>query len=129
MKEVIEQKEETGGASFFCSIVFALRKSITTIDQNKFKSIKYTQERKSYMSFYDFSAKKINGQEMKMEDYKGKVVLVVNTASKCGLTPQFKDLELLYQGFQEKGFEILGFPCNQFANQDSGSNEEMNQTY
>jgi glutathione peroxidase len=79
------------------------------------------------MNFYDFSAKKINGQEIKMEDYKGKVVLVVNTASKCGLTPQFKDLESLYQGFQEKGFEILGFPCNQFANQDSGSNEEISE--
>jgi glutathione peroxidase len=79
------------------------------------------------MNFYDFSAKKINGQEIKMEDYKGKVVLVVNTASKCGLTPQFKDLESLYQGFQEKGFQILGFPCNQFANQDSGSNEEISE--
>ena len=79
------------------------------------------------MNFYDFSAKKINGQEIKMEDYKGDVVLVVNTASKCGLTPQFKDLESLQQEFQEKGLEILGFPCNQFANQDSGSNEEISE--
>ena len=77
------------------------------------------------MSFYDFSAKDINGKEIKMDSYKGKVVLVVNTASKCGLTPQFKDLEELYKIYKDKGLEILGFPCNQFANQDSGSNEEI----
>jgi len=79
------------------------------------------------MSFYEFSAKDIDGQEVNMEDYKGKVVLIVNTASKCGLTPQFKDLEELYEEYKERGFEILGFPCNQFANQDSGSNEEIHQ--
>lgn len=77
------------------------------------------------MSFYDFSARKINGVNVKMENYKGKVVLVVNTASKCGLTPQFKDLETLYLDYKDKGLEILGFPSNQFANQDPGSNEEI----
>lgn len=77
------------------------------------------------MSFYDFSAKDINGKEIEMNNYKGKVVLVVNTASKCGLTPQFKELEELYKIYKDKGLEILGFPCNQFANQDSGSNEEI----
>lgn len=77
------------------------------------------------MSFYDFSAKDINGKEIEMSNYKGKVVLVVNTASKCGLTPQFKELEELYKIYKDKGLEILGFPCNQFANQDSGSNEEI----
>jgi glutathione peroxidase len=79
------------------------------------------------MKFYDFSAKDIYGDEVRMDVYKGKVVLVVNTASKCGLTPQFKDLEALYEEYKDKGFEILGFPCNQFANQDSGSNEEIHQ--
>lgn len=77
------------------------------------------------MKFYDFSAKKINQQEVSMNSYKGKVVLVVNTASKCGLTPQFKELEELYQQYKEQGFEVIGFPCNQFAKQDSGSNEEI----
>ena len=77
------------------------------------------------MNFYDFSAKNIDGKEVKMEEYKGKAVLVVNTASKCGLTPQFKELEELYQENKDNGLEILGFPCNQFANQDSGSNEEI----
>lgn len=77
------------------------------------------------MNFYDFSAIDINGQEVRMDKYKGKVVLVVNTASKCGLTPQFKELEEIYEIYKDRGFEILGFPCNQFANQDSGSNKEI----
>ena len=77
------------------------------------------------MEFYDFSAKKMNGQEVKMEAFKGKVVLVVNTASKCGLTPQFTELEQLNKKYKEEGLEILGFPCNQFAHQDKGSNEEI----
>ena len=79
------------------------------------------------MKFYDFTMKNIDGQEVKMDVYKGKVVLVVNTASNCGLTPQFKGLEELYEEYKEQGFEILGFPCNQFANQDSGSNDEIHQ--
>ncbi|WP_315069483.1 glutathione peroxidase [uncultured Clostridium sp.] len=79
------------------------------------------------MRFYDFSANKMNGQEMKMEEFKGKVVLVVNTASKCGLTPQFKELEELYKEYKDRGFEILGFPCNQFAKQDPGTNKEISE--
>lgn len=78
------------------------------------------------MRFYDFKARKMNGQEVRMDNYQGKVVLVVNTASKCGFTPQFKGLEELYNEYKEKGFEILGFPCNQFKNQDPGSNKEIN---
>lgn len=79
------------------------------------------------MKFYDFKANKMNGQEVSMSDYKGKIVLVVNTASKCGLTPQFEGLEALYKGYKDKGLEILGFPCNQFAKQDKGSNEEIHE--
>lgn len=79
------------------------------------------------MKFYDFKARKMNGQEVSMEIYKGKIIVVVNTASKCGLTPQFKELEALYQEYKNQGVEILGFPCNQFAKQDSGSNEEIHE--
>lgn len=79
------------------------------------------------MNFYDFSAKDINGTEVSMSKYEGKVLLVVNTASKCGLTPQFEELESLYKEYKDKGFEILGFPCNQFAKQDPASNKEIGQ--
>lgn len=79
------------------------------------------------MKFYDFTAKKMNGMEVKMDDYKGKVILVVNTASKCGLTPQLNELEQMYKDYKDKWFEILGFPCNQFANQDPGSNKEISE--
>ncbi|MDZ7543375.1 redoxin domain-containing protein, partial [Clostridium perfringens] len=74
------------------------------------------------MDFYDFSAKDINGHEINMNEYKGKVLLVVNTASKCGFTPQLKDLEDLYKEYMSIGLEILGFPCNQFLNQEPGNN-------
>ena len=79
------------------------------------------------MKFYDFTAKKMNGVEVKMDEYKGKVLLIVNTASKCGLTPQLTELEQIYKDYKDKGFEILGFPCNQFANQDPGSNKEISE--
>jgi len=77
------------------------------------------------MKFYDFSAKKMNGQEVNMDEYKGKVVLVVNTATKCGLAPQLTELEELNKQYKEQGLEVLGFPCNQFANQEKGSNDEI----
>ncbi|MBM7615878.1 glutathione peroxidase [Alkaliphilus hydrothermalis] len=77
------------------------------------------------MSFYDFSARDIYGEEVRMEQYKGNVVLVVNTASKCGLTPQLKGLEEIYRQHKDGGLQVLGFPCNQFANQESGNNKEI----
>ena len=70
------------------------------------------------MSFYDFKARRINGREVSLEEYKDKVVLVVNTASKCGFTPQLTGLTKLYEKYSDKGFVILGFPCNQFGKQD-----------
>ncbi len=76
-------------------------------------------------SFYDFKAKSLGGKEISMEAYKGKTVLVVNTASKCGLTPQFEGLEDLYRKYSDKGLVILGFPCNQFANQEPGDEKEI----
>jgi len=70
--------------------------------------------------FYDFSARTLQGKDKSMADYKGKVVIVVNTASKCGLTPQYEGLEMLYSKYRDRGLEILGFPCNQFGNQEPG---------
>lgn len=77
------------------------------------------------MNIYDFSATTINGEEKSLEDYKGNVILIVNTASKCGFTPQFEGLQKLYEAYKDKGFVILGFPCNQFNNQDPGTDEEI----
>lgn len=76
-------------------------------------------------NFYDFKAVSLQGKEISMESYKGKVILVVNTASKCGLTPQFEGLEKLYKQYKDKGLVILGFPCNQFANQEPGSEKDI----
>lgn len=87
--------------------------------------MKNIRNREDFMSFYDYEALDINGEDISMEDYEGKVVLVVNTASKCGYTPQFEGLEELYNDYKDKGFEVLGFPCNQFAGQDPGSDEEI----
>lgn len=76
-------------------------------------------------TIYDFSATSLNGADVGLENYAGKVVLVVNTASKCGLTPQYQGLEELYKTYASRGFVILGFPCNQFGNQEPGSADEI----
>lgn len=76
-------------------------------------------------TIYDFSMKTIDGQEKSLAEYKGKVVLIVNTASRCGFTPQYKGLEALYEQYKEKGFVVLGFPANNFMGQEPGSNEEI----
>jgi glutathione peroxidase len=78
-------------------------------------------------SIYDFEAERINQEKESLAKYKGKVLLIVNVASKCGFTPQYKGLEELYKKFQARGFEILGFPCNQFAGQEPSSNQEIQQ--
>lgn len=74
---------------------------------------------------YDFKVKDVKGEEVLMKDYKGKVLLIVNTATGCGFTPQYEGLEALYEEFKEEGFEVLDFPCNQFFGQAPGSNEEI----
>ena len=77
------------------------------------------------MSIYDYVVKDKAGKDVSLSDYKGKVLLIVNTATGCGFTPQFEGLQDLYEKYQEKGFEILDFPCNQFGNQAPGSDEEI----
>ncbi|MBE6073806.1 MAG: glutathione peroxidase [Selenomonas ruminantium] len=77
------------------------------------------------MSIYDFEVKTSKGEPKSLADYKGKVMLIVNTASNCGFTPQFKELQDLYIKYKDQGLEILGFPCNQFAEQDPGTNSEV----
>jgi glutathione peroxidase len=76
-------------------------------------------------NIYQFTAKSLQGKEVNLRDYQGKTVLIVNTASKCGLTPQFEGLEKLYGKYRDKGFVILGFPCNQFANQEPGDEKQI----
>jgi len=77
--------------------------------------------------FYSFTANSLQGKEIKMEQYAGKTILVVNTASKCGLTPQYEGLEKLHQKYKDKGLVILGFPCNQFGNQEPGDEKSISE--
>ena len=76
-------------------------------------------------TIYDFKALTTNGKELDFDQFRGKVLLIVNTASKCGFTPQFAGLEELNQRYKDKGLVVIGFPCNQFASQDPGSDEEI----
>jgi glutathione peroxidase len=76
-------------------------------------------------SIYDFTAKTLQGKTVSLADYKGRALLVVNTASKCGFTPQYAGLEALYEKLNDKGLTILGFPCNQFGKQEPGGAEEI----
>jgi glutathione peroxidase len=78
-------------------------------------------------NFCQFTARSLQGKDISMETYRGKVILVVNTASKCGFTPQYEGLENLYQKFRDKGLVILGFPCNQFGNQEPGTEKEISE--
>ena len=77
------------------------------------------------MTLYDLSAKLNNGKNKSLADYKGKVLLIVNTASKCGFTPQYDGLQSLYAKYKGQGFEVLGFPCDQFGHQEPGSDDEI----
>ena len=78
-------------------------------------------------SVYDFEADTIMGFPKSLSDFRGRVLLIVNTASKCGFTPQYADLQALYERYHERGFEVLGFPCNQFMNQEPGDGTEIAQ--
>jgi glutathione peroxidase len=76
-------------------------------------------------TIYDFEAKGLNGEPIDLKQFRGKVLLIVNTASNCGFTPQYKGLEEVYQQFKDKGVDVLGFPCNQFGKQEPGSADEI----
>ena len=76
-------------------------------------------------NIYQFEAELLEGESKSFSDYEGRVLLIVNTASKCGFTPQFAGLEKLYEKYHDQGLEVLGFPCNQFGGQDPGSNEQI----
>ena len=78
-------------------------------------------------ALYGFTAQNISGKPVSLKDYAGKVVLIVNTASKCGFTPQYKGLEVLHQKYKDKGLVILGFPCNQFGNQEPGNSNKISE--
>jgi len=78
-------------------------------------------------SVYDFTVKDIQGKSVKLESYRGKVMLIVNTASECGFTPQYKGLEAMYEKLHDKGLEVLGFPCNQFGGQEPGGEKDIAQ--
>lgn len=79
-------------------------------------------------TLYDISVQKTNGQEISLREYTGKVLLIVNTATKCGLAPQFEELETLWNTYSHNDFMVLGFPCNQFANQEPETNETVEST-
>jgi len=77
-------------------------------------------------TIYDFTVKGIDGEDISLQSFKGNVLLIVNTATECGFTPQYAGLQKLYDAYKEKGFEILDFPCNQFENQAPGTDKEIN---
>ena len=79
------------------------------------------------MGIYDYSVEKRNREMLSLKEYEGKVLLIVNTATGCGFTPQYEDLQKLYENFHEKGLEILDIPCNQFAGQTPGTDDEVHE--
>ena len=79
------------------------------------------------MGFYDLTVTKANGEEQSMRDFEGKVVLIVNTATGCGFTPHYKDIEDMYEKFHDRGFEVIDVPCNQFAGQTPGTDDEIHE--
>ena len=90
-----------------------------------FTTLSLSMEAKQMQTVYDFNVKTIDGKETTLAPYKGQVMLIVNVASKCGYTPQYDGLQTLYEKYKDRGFVILGFPCNQFANQEPGTEAEI----
>lgn len=109
------------------SIVIVLIAMIIIAMKMSLISAQNQEKGKSMKSIYDFVVKDIDGNELKLEQFKGKVMLIVNVASKCGFTPQYEGLQKLYMQYKDKGLVVLGFPANNFLNQEPGSNEEIKQ--
>ncbi|HUH73385.1 MAG TPA: glutathione peroxidase [Chitinophagales bacterium] len=114
MKKIILFSLFTTILSVSCNDKIAKQSDITQIEQDSSKK-----------TIFDFSMKDIDGENVSLSKYKGKVILVVNTASKCGLTPQYEDLQKLYEEYENKDFVILGFPANNFLSQEPGSDEDI----
>ena len=112
---------------FFLAVV-ALMMATSCNNQNN-KTTQVTAEPEPVVEqtsgIYDITVKDMDGSKVSLANYKGKVLLIVNVASKCGLTPQYEGLEALYQKYKDQGLEILAFPCNQFLGQEPGTNEEI----
>jgi len=113
-------------------LAFAVAAGLCVVAQARPGDIKDTVKEPTKVSAQtsgplDFTVKTIDGKEQKLSDYKGKVVLLVNVASKCGLTPQYTALESTYEKYKDKGFVIIGFPANNFGSQEPGTNEEIKQ--
>lgn len=104
-------------------------KNLLLVIFSVFAGFLYSQEKsnKAVKPIYSFTVKDINGKKFSFKKLKGKKIMIVNTASKCGLTPQYKTLEELYQKYKDQGFVIVGFPANNFAEQEPGTNEEIAQ--
>ena len=84
-------------------------------------------KRRSFMQIYDYTVKDRKGNDIPMSNFKGKVLLIVNTATGCGFTPQYEGIEKIYEKYHEQGLEVLDFPCNQFGNQAPGNDEEIHE--
>ena len=93
----------------------------------QYNLIKYKTKGESNMSIYDFTVPTPKGEEISLKDYEGKVILIVNTATGCGLTPHYKPIEQMYEDLHDKGFEVIDVPCNQFAGQTPGTDEEIHE--
>lgn len=93
----------------------------------KYNLVKYKTNGGNIMGFYDYKVQAPKGEEVAMKDFEGKVVLVVNTATGCGFTPHYKDIEEMYEKYHEQGFEVVDIPCNQFAGQTPGTDEQIHE--
>lgn len=114
-----------GVAVFWSPTEFGGRDGTVKMEYFGRQEVYHAMERGDCMSIHEFKANLSTGEEVDLAQYQGNVVLIVNTASKCGLTPQYEGIERLYRGFKDQGFLVLGFPCNQFGGQEPGTDSEI----